>query len=210
MRLRLTVVVALLLASTGGIASAEERPLGLTLQVVGAVSRYDAGGLQSGVDTQGSSLLQDRMNLIGGSALLRLGSLDLGLLYERGQLRSQADSAIVTPMIGLAWSLGETVRLDLLAELGGHKISNIQSTSGGQAFSQARAAWIPTIGARPTLALRLPAGPVWLVGTIAPFARWDLLRTTVTLQGGNASTTAPSYELGGAAFGLAVGLGLEL
>jgi len=160
MRPGLTVVAALLAASLGGLARAQEHPVGLTLQVMGAVSRYDAGGLKSGVDSQGSALLKDRMAVVGGSVLLRLGALDLGLLYEGGQLRSQADSAIVTPMIGLAWPLGEALRLDLLAELGGHKISNIQSSSGGEVYTQARAAWIPTIDARPTLALRFPAGPI--------------------------------------------------
>lgn len=185
--------------------------LGLTLQLWGGVSRYDVAGLEAGIATQGRDLLQASANTYGASALLRLGGLDVGVLYEGRLIRERTDAAVLTPVVGLALPLGDVVRLDLLAELGGHRVSGVQF-DGQVDVSQASAVWLPYVGARPTLTLRFPAGPLHVVASLAPFARWDLIHRdasiTVTPSGGSGSVVP--YRLGGATFGFAVGAGLEL
>src|SRR6266508_825800 len=65
---------------------AEGSPWSLTLSAWGGVTRYDVLGLKhglSGVETQDAkALLGGNFDSWGGSALLRLGWLDLGALYE--------------------------------------------------------------------------------------------------------------------------------
>lgn len=210
-RLPANALVALAVALALAPAARAEDSLGLTLQLMGGASRYDVDGLQDGVATQGRDLLQSRATSYGASALLRLGSLDLGVLYEGRLIRSRTDSAVLTPVVGLALPLGEVVRIDLLGELGGHRVSGVQF-DGEVDVSQAETVWLPSVGARPTLTLRFPLGPIRWVASLAGFARWDLIRreasVTVT-EGGVQQPTVP-YRLGGTTFGFAVGLGLEL
>lgn len=206
-----TVLAALALALAPASARAEEPGWSLTAQVWGGVSRYDSHGLRDGLQTQGNDILQSSMNTKGVSALLRLSALDLGVLYEGRWLSNRTDSAVLTPVVGFAIDLSQYLRLDLLGELGGHQVSNVSVTTSGADFSQTKSSWLPYIGARPTLSLRLPVGPIHAVASIAPFARWDLVKKTVTLTptSGTSSLT-PSYELGGTTFGVAVGAGVEL
>jgi hypothetical protein len=181
---------------------------GLTLQVLGGVSRYDVGGLQSGIQNQGADMLNDKASVTGGLALLRFESLDVGLIYEGGQLATTGQSVVLTPTLGLAIPIGDLLRLDLLAELGGHKISGVSTTNGGVDYSQASDVWLPYVGARPMLTLRIPVGPIHLVGSLAAWARWDLVEKSTTLQSSAGSATLP-YTLGGVTFGLSAGAGLE-
>jgi hypothetical protein len=206
---RRPLLVALLLLAAPAGARAGER-LGLTLTAFGGLSRYDVGGLQAGISNQGRDLLQATdLNVYGASVLLRLGALDLGLLYEGRVIKSRSDTAVLTPVAGLAVQLGEMVRLDLLAELGGHRVSNIQF-SGSVDVTQARSVWLPYVGLRPTVTVRFAAGPMHLVLTAAPYARWDLLKkqVDVTLTDGT-QVTSSVYDVGGATFGLVAGAGIE-
>jgi hypothetical protein len=208
-RVAAPVLAALALAGAPAAAHAGET-LGLTLQAWGAVSRYDVGGLRQGAQNAGwgRDLLQDRVGSYGGSVLLRLGNLDLGALVEGQLIRDRTDAAVVTPLVGLAVNLGTALRLDLLVELGGHRITNVQF-AGQVDVSLARSVWLPYLGARPTFTVRFPAGPMRLVLSVAPFARWDLVKRTITLTGGGSSVTTSSYDVGGATFGLAAGAGVE-
>jgi hypothetical protein len=199
-----SLLVALALAWPTGAAAVD-----LRLQAWAGVSRYDARGLKDGVVTQGHDLLQSDVNVYAGSLLLVLGALDLGALYEGGVISGHADTAILTPLVGFGFDLGESWRIDLLGELGGHQVSNIRY-SGGVDVSQARAVWLPYLGARPTLSLRLPAARPSLVVSVAPFARWDLNRTSSTITVTQGTTVTPTtYELGGTTFGVVVGAGIE-
>jgi len=204
--LRLALLAALLGALPG---RASAGGLDLRLQAWGGVSRYDVRGLKAGLPSQGRDLLQSDVNVYGGSLLLVLGGFDLGVLYEGGLVRHRTDTAVLTPLVGLGFDLGESLRIDLLAELGGHQVSNVQF-SGGVDVTQAKAVWLPYAGLRPTLSLRLPAAHPSVILSVAPFARWDLIRTTttVTLGQGTAVTTG-SYELGGSTFGVVAGAGIE-
>jgi hypothetical protein len=185
--------------------------LALTLQVWGGVSRYDVEGLEAGIASQGRDLLQASAPSYGASALLRLGGLDLGVLYEGRLIRDRTDAVVLTPLVGLAVPLGEVVRIDLLAELGGHRVSGVQF-DGQVDVSQAAAVWLPYLGFRPTLSLRFPLGPLHAVASVAPFARWDLIKrdASVTVSESGSVAQPYPYRLGGATFGVALGAGFEL
>jgi hypothetical protein len=206
------LLVAPLLAAADPVEHSDD--WSLTLGGWGAVSRYDVLGLRHGVGTlesrDGRDLLEGRFESWGVSALLRFRRLDLGLLYEGAFLSGGADSAVLTPVAGFALELGRFVRLDLLGEFGGHRISRI-GVSRDFTSSRAQSVWLPYAGVRPTLSVRLPAGPVRLVLSVAPFARWDLVRKDVTVVVSDGSAeTRNTYDVGGSTFGLAAGAGVEL
>ena len=207
-RTLLALATAAALAAPG-LASADA--WSLTVGVWGGVSRYDVLGLKHGsyaVSSQeGRDLLDGNFNAMGASAVLRLGWLDLGLLYEGTLIDTKATSEVVTPLVGFRWDLTERLGLDVLGELGGHRIDDIGS-GRGDLVGPSKTAWLPYVGLRPTLSYRLPVGPVGLVLSAAPFARWDLVKkeVSVTTIGG----AAPVYEAGGTTFGLVGGVGIEL
>jgi hypothetical protein len=217
MRTRPAVLAVLAAAALAGAAPARAdvspgSAWSLTLSAWGGVSRYDVLGLRHGISSvqsqDGRDLLQGEFNAYGGSAVLRLGWLDLGALYEGALLESRADSAVVTPLAGFALNLTDLLRLDVLGELGGHQISNI-GVSQSFDVSQARTVWLPYVGVRPTLSLRLPVGPARLVLSAAPFARWDLVKKQVTVAV-SGTTRQNTYDVGGTTFGVVGGVGVEL
>lgn len=191
-----------------------EKGWSLTLGGWGAVTRYDVVGLRHGVGAlesrDGRDLLEGSFDTWGASALLRVRWLDVGVLYEGAFLEDRSDSAVLTPLVGVAIGLGRHLRLDLLGELGGHRVSNV-GLSRDFTVSDPRSVWLPYAGVRPTLSLRLPVGPARLVLSIAPFARWDIVRRDVTVEVSDGTTaTENTYEVGGSTFGVAAGAGLEL
>jgi hypothetical protein len=206
MRLPAAALLAALLTLPGAARAADS--WALSLQLLWGVSRYDVSGLEAGLASQGADMLKDSASLVGGLGLLRLGALDLGVLYEGATFSGTADSVVLTPEVGLALPIGDVLRVDLLGELGGHKISNLSTTSGGIDYAQATAVWLPYVGVRPMITLRVPVGPIHLVGSFAAWARWDLMKKDTTLEAAGASSTIP-YTLGGATFGLTAGAGLE-
>lgn len=183
----------------------------LTVQGWGGAQRYDVLGLRHAVDTNGGrDLLEGNVRALGVSALLRLGWLDFGFLYEGSVLRQQTDSAIFTPLLGVRTDLSDYVRLDLLAELGGHQITNV-GLSNDVSVSNARTVWLPYVGLRPTLSFTTPIGPVRAVFSAAPFVRWDLVGTTVNVDvTSGVSGQVDSYRAGGTTYGVAFGAGVEL
>lgn len=187
-------------------------PWSITAQVWGGVARYDVLGLEHGVGTltqaDANDLLQGNFDTRGGSAVLRLGWLDLGALFEGSWPKSAADSVVVTPLVGFAWDLATMLRLDVLGELGGHRISNIGS--GTQGAAAVESVWLPSVGVRPSLSLRVPVGPVRAVVSLTPFARWDLVKRTVNVQIQGTTNEVQSYRAGGSTFGVVVGAGVEL
>src|SRR5512133_938008 len=72
----------------------------VTLGVWGGVSRYDVLGLEHGL---GAVEGADGQKLLDGDA----------------------KSEVLTPLVGFAWDLSRHVRLDVLAELGGHRITGL-------------------------------------------------------------------------------------
>ncbi len=182
----------------------------VTLGVWGGVSHYDVLGLAHGVGGVGASdgqdLIQGDFNTVGGSAVLRLRWLDLGVLYEGTLLDTSAKNEVLTPVVGFAWDLSRRVRLDLLAELGGHRITGIGE--GNDHVSETKTVWLPYLGVRPSLSYRVPVGPSFVVLSATPFARWDLVKKDVSVRTSSLDPTV--YEAGGSTFGLVVGAGIEI
>ena len=205
----LALAAALALAAPG--VGAAEDPWSLTLGVWGGVSKYDVLGLGHGLEgvtsQDGQDLIQGNFNTVGASAVLRLGALELGALYEGTLLDSDAKNQVLTPLVGFAWDLSSTWRLEAPAELGGHKIEGIGS--GNDFLSgDTKTVWLPYVGVRPSLSWRMPLGPTRLVLSLTPFARWDLVKKDVSVETSSLDPTV--YEAGGTTFGLVVGAGLEL
>ncbi|WP_242372372.1 hypothetical protein [Anaeromyxobacter sp. SG26] len=202
---RLLILAAALALAGPRLAAADTGPdsgWSLTLGVWGGASRYDVLGLKHGVETLDRDTLDGNLDTYGASALLRLGWLDVGALYE-GSFREATDSFVLTPLVGFKWDVTDLVRVDFLGELGGHRITNIGT--------DAQSVWLPYVGVRPTLSLRLPLGPTRLVLSGAPFARWDLVKKDVAVpSSGGATTTRSTYEAGGTTFGVVGGVGIEL
>ncbi len=195
-----------------GLASADDA-WSLTLGVWGGISRYDVLGLKHGAGTVGSQdgrdLLDGNFNAVGGSAVLRVGWLDLGVLYEGSLFDDQATSEVLTPLVGFKWDLSDTVRIDVLGELGGHRIDDIGSGNALLA-EKPKTVWLPYVGIRPGLSFRFPLGPTRLVLSATPFARWDLVKKEVSVQTSSGPDTRTTYEAGGTTFGLVGGVGIEL
>jgi hypothetical protein len=205
-----TAVAAPALASAGTQPGA---PWSVTLQAWGGYSRYDVLGLRPGLGDLGEDdPVEDGFESTGVSALLRLGWLDLCVLYEGQLLREKTDSAVLTPLVGIAWNLTPFWRLDLLGELGGHRISNVGRAEEGADYEvrDPETVWLPYVGVRPTLSVRAPLGPSRLVLSVAPFARWDLVEKEIDVEVTTGTTTSVrSYDAGGSTFGVVAGLGLE-
>jgi hypothetical protein len=213
MRNRTLLALAAAAALAAPPLAAADDAWSLTLGVWGGVSRYDVLGLKHGVGTVSSQdrrdLLDGNFNTTGASAVLRLGWLDVGLLYEGTLIDTKATSEVVTPLVGFKWDLTDRVRVDVLGELGGHRIDDIGS-GNPELAERPKSAWLPYVGLRPGLSYRLPVGPTRLVLSATPFARWDLVKKEVSVRttGGTASQTV--YEAGGTTFGVVGGVGIEL
>jgi len=210
----LAATLALLAPAAASADTSASAPWSLTLGLWAGVTRYDVLGLQHGIGTiepeDAQDLLEGDFDTWGASAVLRLGWFDVGLLYEQTPGSGGAESAVFTPVVGFAWNLADVLRLDVLGELGGHQISNIGS-SGSWDVSQAETVWLPYIGVRPTLSLRLPVGPLRAIVSLAAFARWDLVKKEVTVEvTSGTTTTLNSYDVGGTTFGLVLGAGVEI
>lgn len=207
-RTLLALAAALALAAPRAASAAEG--WSVTLGVWGGVSHYDVLGLSHGVGSVGAAdgqdLIQGNFDTVGGSALLRIRWLDVGLLYEGTLLDTSARNEVLTPVLGFAWDLSRRVRLDLLAELGGHRITGVGS--GNDHVSETKTVWLPYVGVRPSLSYRLPVGPTFLVLSATPFARWDLVKKDVSVETSSLDPTV--YEAGGSTFGLVFGAGIEI
>lgn len=205
-RTLLALAAATALAAPRGAAAGEG--WSLALGVWGGVSRYDVLGLKHGVESAGGAagedLIEGNFNAVGGSALLRLGWLDLGALYEGTLLDGDATSEVLTPLVGFASDLTERVRLDVLLELGGHRITGI----GAGTTDAPETVWLPYVGIRPGVSYRIPVGPFRAVLSATPFARWDLVRKDVAVGGSSLDPTV--YEAGGTTFGVVFGAGIEI
>jgi hypothetical protein len=197
---RLAALAAALALAAPALSRADVSPgsgWSFTLSLWGGLSRYDVVGLRHGVSNLDRDSLDGGTDAYGASALLRLGWLDVGALYE-GSSSEATESFVLTPLVGFKWDITELVRLDVLGELGGHRITNVGDGP--------ESVWLPYVGFRPILSLRLPVGPTRLVLSASPFARWDLVKREVS----GAVGTDTRYDVGGSTFGLLGGIGLEI
>ena len=116
---------------------------------------------------------------------------------------------VVTPVFGFAWNLSEAWRVDLLGELGGHQVTGIGQSDSFDA-SQVKSVWLPSAGVRPSISARIPVGATRLVLSLTPFARWDLMRKTVTVNVTGSPSDVRTYEAGGSTIGVVGAVGLEI
>lgn len=185
-----------------------------TLSAWAGASRYDVLGLEHGVGSvgaaDGKSLLDGSFDVKGGAGVLRLGWLELGLLYEGTLLDTRADSEVFTPVAGFKVDLTDLVRLEVLGELGGHRLGQIGTGLAG--VTDTKTVWLPYVGVRPGVAFRLPVSALRLVLSVTPFARWDLVKRQVEVptSTGTGTTTRTLYEAGGSTFGVVGGIGIEI
>lgn len=170
------------------------------------VSRYDVLDLGQGMSAaDGKDLLSGNFDTIGGAVVLHHYAWEFGALYEGTLMQKGAQSQFYTPVFGLGFDITDNVRLEVLGELGGHRISQIGA--GNDRTLETRAVWLPFVGLRPGVAYRIPLDDVRLVLALSPFARWDLQRRIVEVR---AAVAPVSYEAGGTAVGIVAAIGLEL
>ncbi len=211
--LALAAALALCAPAVASADAGASAPWSLGLTLWGGRTRYDVLGLADNVSsisqTDGKDLLQGSFNTTGAQLLVRIGWLDLGALYEGSWPHGAPSNVIITPVVGVAWNLSDLWRLDFLGELGGHQITGI-GESGSFDVSQAKSVWLPSVGLRAGISLRPPVGPVRLVLSLTPFARWDLVQKTVTVNLAGGTNEYRSYTAGGSTIGLVGGIGIEL
>ncbi|HEX9307692.1 MAG TPA: hypothetical protein VF894_09395 [Anaeromyxobacter sp.] len=184
-----------------------------TLSAWAGASRYDVLGLEHGVANvgaaDGKTLLDGSFDVKGGAGVLRLGWLELGLLYEGTLLDTRADSEVFTPVAGFKVDLTDVIRLEVLGELGGHRLGHIGT--GLEGVTDTQTVWLPYVGVRPSVAFRLPVSALRLVLSVTPFARWDLVKRQVEVQTSTGGTTSRTYyEAGGSTFGVVGAVGIEI
>jgi hypothetical protein len=184
-------------APTPAPAPRPSRAWAVSLSGWAGAAQYDILGLPHGLSSVDETTLDRARPVAGASLLLRWKLFALGLLAER-TLDAGHGTFVVAPLAGLTVDLGRALRLDLLAELGGHRVA--------QPLGDASATWLSYVGVRPALSFRVPAGPARVLLSASPFARWDLVRQGVTAE----SNPAISYQLGGTTFGIVGGVGVEL
>jgi hypothetical protein len=153
---------------------------------------------------------ESSLQIAGGTLLLNFGALELGAVLDT----TFGDGVTQTAIGGLAGlRLGEELRLDLLAEAGGHRFGNVADDPSVLTASSADE-WLFYVGLRPGLAYRIelgaPGGLGFLLG-IWGFARWDVTDKNVPVTVRGTSGTAPGeVELGGTTIGLTLRAGIAL
>ncbi len=197
-----TLALLLTVAALATPIAARADVFGLTVEVWGGWKRYDALGLKNNLSSAPDrDLLKGSFNAVGGDAVLKLGLLELGALYEGGLNYASTRTATLAPMAGLGFDVS-FLRVELLGEVGGQRYYNIAGST--------QSTWLPFLGVRPGLSLRLDVlGPVRLVLGAWGFSRWDLTKSTVNVPG-TANGPSTAYDVGGNTIGVVGRVGLEI
>lgn len=184
--------------------------LSFNLELYGGFDKYDAMGLKSGVanvNLSDKQLLKGANTHFGVDGILKLGTMEVGALLETGK---QGSGGASTLAVGALGGMGFDVfglKLEALAELGGHRFADfLQDPSVSQLSS--KEAWLYYLGLRPGLSYAFGSGVKFVVGIWA-FARWDLTTKNVTYTP-TAGGTPVTYKLGGSDFGASLRLGVQL
>jgi hypothetical protein len=150
-----------------------------------------------------SSLYSSSLQNAGGDVLLGGGLFQLGAIGDITWKGNNPTQSAIGALAGLRFDLGG-LRLDALAEAGGHRYGNFAKNPQVVTASTA-SEWLPYVGLRPGVAFKVYPGV--FVG-VWGFARWDLTRKDVTIS---ASSTSPGFpaKLGGTTIGATLRLGLD-
>jgi hypothetical protein len=170
----------------------------LTVDVWGGVKRYESVRSAT-LDATKDDLLDGSYNAVGATAVLKLGLLELGALYEGGLDYETTKTMSLAGLLGPAVDAGP-IRLELLGEVGGQRYSDVGGTD--------ESAWLPYAGVRPGVSLRLPVFPsLRLVVGAWGFWRRDLTRETVRSI---SDLPEASYRVGGSSYGVVGRVGFEI
>jgi hypothetical protein len=149
-------------------------------------------------------LFKSSLQLAGGDVLVNLGALEFGAIIDTTFGSNTASQTAIGALGGLL--LGdETLRIDLLAEAGGHRYGNFLEQPEIVTASS-KDEWFFYVGLRPGVAFKLGGGPVFL--GLWAFVRWDVTTKNVPVTVGSANAEG-SYKLGGTTIGATLRLGLE-
>ncbi|BDG02427.1 hypothetical protein [Anaeromyxobacter oryzae] len=155
--------------------------------------------------TSSPDLFSSSLQMAGGDILVDLGGLELGAIVDTTFGSNTASQTAIGALGGLALGTG-SVRLDLLAEAGGHRYGNLASNPEIVTASST-SEWLFYVGLRPGISVKLGGGPL-SVG-LWGFARWDVNSKDVPVTVGSAGS-AGSYKLGGSTIGATLRLGFTL
>jgi hypothetical protein len=180
----------------------------LTLDLWAGMSSRDVAAIRTRVATSTTSELLTSNDVVGASGLLRLGGFELGALWEGEFKFSSASSAVVSPLLGFAFDPIPWLRIELLGELGGHRVGDLASQEV-ENVEALRELWLPYAGIRPGISVRLPVTFGRMVVGLWAFGRWDLQRKSVDVTYAGSASAVP-YEIGGSTYGLLGRIGLEL
>ncbi len=203
---RTATFVALLLAwATPSVADALG-PLSLTLEGWYGIQRVDplhvVGGTAS-VTPSSDDLLAGRVDALGVSFIAKASFLEVGLSFDSSVTAPRTTISTLTPLAGVAVDVWD-LRLELLAEYGGHRYGRIAGSNERVTVAFA--------GVRPGISLRLPiGGPVRLVVGAWLLARWNTSSFDVAVTAPPPAVGTTVYRNGlGRTLGVVGRLGLEL
>jgi hypothetical protein len=163
----------------------------------------DLSGALSGT-TASPSLFDTSLQMAGGDVLVRLGFLEFGAIADSTWGTHTASQTAIGGLGGIALGTG-SLRIDLLAEVGGHRFGNLTSNPEIVTASSSEE-WLLYVGLRPGISFKLGNGPLSL--GLWVFARWDVTSKDVPVTVGSAGSEG-SYTLGGTTIGATARLGLE-
>ena len=114
----------------------------------------------------------------------------------------------MSPLFGFAFDPIPWLRLELLGEIGGHRVGDL-AASEAENVEDLRELWLPYAGIRPGVSLRMPFTFGRLVMGVWGFGRWDLQKKEVQVSYAGVPDPVP-YEVGGSTYGLLGRIGFEL
>lgn len=196
-----------LAAAAALIGPATARASGLQIEGFYGLERPPSTSFSAAVSGTGgaSHLFNTSLQLAGADVLLNLGGLELGAIIDTTFGNDTASQTALGGLVGLALDAGGA-KLDLLAEVGGHRYGNFASHPD-IVTSSSSSQWLAYVGLRPGFTFKLGGGPLSL--GLWAFVRWDVTTENVPVTVGNAGS-AGSYELGGTTIGATVRLGFSL
>jgi hypothetical protein len=154
-------------------------------------------------------LIDNSLNIAGGSLILHLGILELGAIADVSWKSGSASQTALGALLGVGGDVGGTLRLELLGEFGGHRYGDFTENPDIVTASSS-SEWLAYIGLRPGIAYRVPFGNMGIVIGVWGFARWDLTTSDVPVTVGTVDdTSAGSVELGGTTIGAVARVGLD-
>jgi hypothetical protein len=191
----------------------------VTLEAWLGPARYGAQSFKSGSgcttlignNACAQEMLNGGLGTLGLSGLVHLRQYELGLLYD-GSFEFdtiRTNDRHVGALIGLAYDPLSFLRLELLAESGGHEVYDIGRTVLAQQGDTRL--WLPYLGLRPGLSFRIGIeGYPRLILGLSAFARFDLLHREANVVTSAQPPGSAQYDVGGWNYGLVYRAGLEL